>query len=54
MFIIRSFLDITDKRCLVLGGGKVAERKVAMLLQFNAHVIVVGPVITRTLLKLDR
>ena len=48
-----AFLDITDKRCLVVGGGKVAERKVAMLLQFNAHVIVVGPVMTRTLLKLD-
>ncbi len=48
-----AFLDITAKRCLVVGGGKVAERKVAMLLQFNAHVTVVGPVITRTLLKLD-
>jgi precorrin-2 dehydrogenase / sirohydrochlorin ferrochelatase len=47
-----AFLDITDKRCLVVGGGKVAERKVAMLLQFNAHVTVVGPVMTRTLLKL--
>ena len=48
-----AFLDITAKRCLVVGGGKVAERKVVMLLQFNAHVTVVGPVITRTLLKLD-
>ena len=48
-----AFLDITAKRCLVVGGGKVAERKVAMLLQFNAHVTVVGPVITKTLLKLD-
>ena len=37
----------------MVGGGKVAERKVAMLLQFNAHVTVVGPVMTRTLLKLD-
>jgi siroheme synthase-like protein len=46
------FLDITDKRCLVVGGGKVAERKVAMLLQFNARVIVVGPVMTKVLLKL--
>jgi len=46
------FLDITDKKCLVIGGGKVAERKVAMLLQFNAHIVVVGPVMTKTLLKL--
>jgi precorrin-2 dehydrogenase/sirohydrochlorin ferrochelatase len=47
-----AFLDITDKRCLVVGGGKVAERKVAMLLQFNAHVMVVGPAMTKALLKL--
>ena len=37
-----AFLDITGKRCLVVGGGKVAERKVVMLLQFNARVTVVG------------
>lgn len=48
------FLDITDKQCLVLGGGKVAERKVAMLLQFNARVTVVSPFITKALLKLHR
>ncbi len=48
------FLDITDKQCLVLGGGKVAERKVAVLLQFNARVIVVSPFITKALLKLHR
>jgi precorrin-2 dehydrogenase / sirohydrochlorin ferrochelatase len=47
-----AFLDITDKRCLVIGGGKVAERKVVMLLQFNAHVIIISPVMTRALLKL--
>jgi len=46
------FLDITDKRCLVIGGGKVAERKVTMLLQFNARIVVVGPVMTKALLKL--
>jgi precorrin-2 dehydrogenase / sirohydrochlorin ferrochelatase len=48
------FLDITDKRCLVIGGGKVAERKVTMLLQFYAHVVVVSPVMTRALLKLGK
>ena len=45
------FLDITGKKCLVVGGGKVAERKVAMLLQFKARVVVVGPVMTKMLLK---
>ena len=46
------FLDITNKRCLVIGGGKVAERKVIMLLQFNAHVTVVSPAIIKALIKL--
>jgi precorrin-2 dehydrogenase / sirohydrochlorin ferrochelatase len=35
-----------------VGGGKVAERKVTLLLQFNAHVIAVSPVMTKALLKL--
>jgi siroheme synthase-like protein len=47
------FLDITDKGCLVIGGGKVALRKVITLLQFNARVAVVSPVISSKLLKLD-
>ncbi len=46
------FLDITGKQCLVVGGGKVAERKVEMLLQFNACVAVVSPTTTRILRKL--
>lgn len=46
------FLDIQDKQCLVVGGGKVAERKVEMLLQFNACVTVVSPTMTKSLSKL--
>jgi len=46
------FLDIQDKQCLVVGGGKVAERKVEMLLQFNARVTVVSPTMTKALSKL--
>ncbi len=46
------FFDITDRRCLVVGGGKVALRKVVMLLQFNAQVTVVSPVVSDALLKL--
>jgi precorrin-2 dehydrogenase / sirohydrochlorin ferrochelatase len=40
------FLDITDKRCVVTGGGDVAERKVARLLDFGARVVVVGKTLT--------
>ena len=36
------FLDIEGKHCLVVGGGKVALRKVQVLLDFGAHVTVVA------------
>ena len=40
------FLDIIDRRCVVIGGGDVAERKVERLLDFGARVVVVGKTLT--------
>lgn len=39
-------LDLSDKLCLVIGGGNVAERKVHSLLESDALVRVVGPKLT--------
>ena len=39
-------LDLTGRRCLVVGGGPVAERKVAALLDAEARVTVVSPRVT--------
>ncbi len=39
-------LDLTGKKCLVVGGGQVAERKVRSLLDCNACVYVVSPEIS--------
>ncbi len=36
-------LNIKDKRCLVIGGGNVAYRKVVTLLEFGADVVLVSP-----------
>lgn len=41
------FIDIKEKKCLVIGGGKVAKRKVDTLLMYDAHVHVVSPEICR-------
>jgi precorrin-2 dehydrogenase / sirohydrochlorin ferrochelatase len=48
------FLNITGKPCIVMGGGKIAERKVAMLLKFNAKVKLISPKITVALSKLSK
>ncbi|MCX5813672.1 MAG: bifunctional precorrin-2 dehydrogenase/sirohydrochlorin ferrochelatase [Proteobacteria bacterium] len=48
------FLDIADKSCIVMGGGKIAERKVVMLLRFNAKVKLISPKITGALTKLSK
>ena len=37
------FLDIKDKKCVVVGGGTVALRKVNMLLDHQARVTVISP-----------
>ena len=37
------FLNIHNKTCLVVGGGEVATRKIMLLLQAKAQVLVVSP-----------
>lgn len=46
------FLKITDKPCIVVGGGKVAERKVRLLLKFDAKIKLISPEIIKSLLDL--
>jgi uroporphyrin-III C-methyltransferase/precorrin-2 dehydrogenase/sirohydrochlorin ferrochelatase len=37
------FINITNRRCVVIGGGDVAARKVTMLLKANAAVVLYSP-----------
>lgn len=37
------FIDIKNRGCLVVGGGEVATRKVALLRQANANVTIIAP-----------
>jgi precorrin-2 dehydrogenase/sirohydrochlorin ferrochelatase len=43
------FLNLKDRRVVVVGGGKVAERKVLALLRCGADLTVVSPEITRNI-----
>jgi uroporphyrin-III C-methyltransferase/precorrin-2 dehydrogenase/sirohydrochlorin ferrochelatase len=43
------FLDLRERRVVVIGGGAVAERKVELLAQSGAHITVVAPALTPTL-----
>jgi precorrin-2 dehydrogenase/sirohydrochlorin ferrochelatase len=45
------FLDLRGRDCLVVGGGRVAERKVLSLLRAGANVRIVSPKLTARLEK---
>jgi len=48
------FVDLSDKRILVVGGGSVATRKVKNLLKFTKKVNLVSPEVTRDIKELVR
>jgi precorrin-2 dehydrogenase / sirohydrochlorin ferrochelatase len=46
------FWDVQGKKCIVVGGGDVAERKINRLLDCGAEVIVISPQLTPGLISL--
>ena len=46
------FLNLKNKLCVVIGGGKVAERKIKSLVECEAHIKLISPEITEDLKKL--
>lgn len=46
-------LDIKDKKCLVVGGGGIAERKTLALLNYGGEVTLVSPEVTAELKQLS-
>ena len=45
MSLLPLFIDIKNKPCLVVGGGKIAARKLKMLCKAEASVTIIAPVI---------
>ena len=48
-FFYPMFADLNSRRCVVVGGGLVAQRKVTTLLGYGARVTVVSPTLTSRL-----
>jgi precorrin-2 dehydrogenase/sirohydrochlorin ferrochelatase len=46
-----AFLNLREKRCVVVGGGPVAARKVTALLRCGAAVTVISPTLSDSLLR---
>lgn len=46
-----SFLNLKKKRTVVIGGGKVAERKILSLIRTGAEITVISPEITKRIEK---
>jgi precorrin-2 dehydrogenase/sirohydrochlorin ferrochelatase len=46
-----AFLNLKGKRTIVVGGGKVAERKILALLKAGANITVISPEITKRIEK---
>jgi len=54
MAYVPIFLDVTGRRCVVVGGGEVAARKVRSLVEAGAEVTVVSPCAVEELRGLAR
>ncbi|HEY7220670.1 MAG TPA: bifunctional precorrin-2 dehydrogenase/sirohydrochlorin ferrochelatase [Candidatus Binatia bacterium] len=48
------YLDMRMRRCLVIGGGAVAERKIAALLEAGADITVISPDTTEAIAALSK
>ncbi|UCG77589.1 MAG: bifunctional precorrin-2 dehydrogenase/sirohydrochlorin ferrochelatase [Nitrospirota bacterium] len=48
-----AFLDLKGKKCLIVGGGKVAERKVRSLVKAGANVTLISPELTASLKRMS-
>lgn len=54
MKFIPLFIDFTDRKVLFIGGGKIAERKLALFLDSKAIITVISPQITEKINELKQ
>lgn len=54
MAVFPLFVDLKGRKCIIVGGGKVAERKTETLLEFNTEIIIISPVVTERIQQLNK
>lgn len=52
MAVFPLFIDLKGKRCVIIGAGRVAERKIETLLEFSTDILVISPETTERIQQL--
>lgn len=47
------FIDLTDKKVIVVGAGTIAKRRIRSLLDFTNHLVVIAPEVNTELKELE-
>ena len=47
------FVDLSDKKVIVVGAGTIAKRRIRSLVDFTDHLVVIAPEVNRELLDLE-
>lgn len=48
------FVDLTEKKVIVVGAGTIAKRRIRSLMEFTNHLYVVAPEVNNELLNLEK
>lgn len=54
MAVFPVFIELKDKKCVVVGGGTVAERKIEALIEFGAKIVVISMAVNGKIRDLER
>lgn len=53
MAVFPLFINLKGKKCVIIGGGNVAERKINVLLGFEPEMVVISPTVTENIKQLQ-
>lgn len=47
------FVDLSDKKVIVVGAGTIAKRRIRVLAEFTDHLVVIAPEVNKELLDME-